>query len=162
MRVLILFWLGLAVCASVGGCGKPNFKQIADKRVQELLFDKYKKSDAIPFFEKKGKFFDTDETSTVDQTVVLPLLKSIVEVKETEQLVMLHPEKEDTAIALVVKLPSDKSTVDRMARVVQAADDNYDGFIIQQWGEEWLGLALIDKTAYEFLKKSKPNIDKQR
>ena len=27
---------------------------------------------------------------------------------------------------------------------------------------EWLALAVIDKTAYEFLKKSMPSIDKQR
>ena len=52
--------------------------------------------------------------------------------------------------------------VDRMAQVVQEADDQFPGFIVQQWGHEWLAIDFLDQESYEFLKKSNPGMDKQR
>jgi hypothetical protein len=161
MRGFVFVGLGLALLCAVG-CGKPDYKQIADDRVQNLLFDKYEKCEAIPFFERQGKFFDVDATTTVDRDVILPLLKRLTEVEQTEQWVMLKPGESDTAIALLVRLPDDPDTEERMAQAVQEADDQYSGFIIQQWGHEWLGMALVDQAGYEFLKKANPNVEKQR
>jgi hypothetical protein len=153
--------IGLALCAA--GCGgNPDYKRIADDRVQELLFDKYERREAIRFFEESGRFFDADATTSVDRDVVLPLLQRLAEIDRTEQWVMLKPGKTDAALALLVKLPDDPEVVDRMAEVVQEADDGYSGFIIQQWGYDWLQMALVDKAAYEFLKKSNPDVDIQR
>ena len=75
---------------------------------------------------------------------------------------MLRPEKKNSAYAVLIKLPQDPQLVDRMAEAVQDADDKFSGFILQQWGREWLLLDLIDQQAYEFLKKTNPDIDKQR
>jgi hypothetical protein len=159
-RWFVVVYLGLALSAA--GCGKPDHKQIADDRVRNLLFDKFEKREAIPFFEQQGKFVDIDATTTVDRDVVLPLLKRLSEVQPTEQWVMLKPGQADTAVALLVRLPEDPETEDRMAEVVQQADDQYSGFIIQQWGYEWLGMALVDQTGFEFLKKVNPDVEKQR
>jgi len=159
MHRLILLSAAVAICA---GCGKPDYKRIADDRVQELLFDKYDRREAIPFFEERGQFFDVDATTSVDRDVVLPLLQRLAEVDRTEQWVMLKPGKTDAALALLVKLPDDPDVVDRMAEVVQEADDGFSGFIVQQWGYDWLQMALVDQAAYEFLKKTNPDIDQQR
>ena len=158
MRWFVFAGLGVALC----GCGQPDYKQIADDRVQDLLFDKFERCEAIPFFEEQGKFFDVDATTTVDRDVILPLLRRLREVDQTEQWVLLRPGKADSAVALVVRLPENSHTVERMAQAVQEADDGYSGFIIQQWGHEWLGMALVDQAVYEFLKKANPDIDKQR
>jgi hypothetical protein len=160
-RWFTLLVIGLVLCAT--GCGgKPDYKRIADERVQDLLFDKYDRREAIPFFEESGQFFDTDATTSVDREVVLPLLRRLAEIDRTEQWVMLKPGMTDAALALLVKLPGDPEVVERMAEVVQEADDGYSGFIIQQWGYNWLQMALVDQSAYEFLKKSDPDVDIQR
>jgi hypothetical protein len=160
-RWLLILPVGIVLCAA--GCGgKPDYKQIADDRVEQLLFDRYEKREAIPFFEERGQFFDTDATTAVDREVVLPLLRRLAEVDRTEQWVMLKPGKTDAALALLVQLPDDPDIVDRMAEVVQEADDGYSGFIIQQWGYDWLQMALVDQAAYQFLKKTNPDVDKQR
>ena len=157
------YLLPVAIGLFATGCGgKPDYKRIADDRVQELLFDQYERREAIPFFEERGHFFDADATTSVDRDVVLPLLQRLAEVQRTEQWIMLKPGTTDAALALLVKLPDDPDVVERMAEVVQTADDGYSGFIVQQWGYDWLQMALVDQAAYEFLKKTNPDIDKQR
>jgi hypothetical protein len=161
MRGLMILAVGFAM--SIAGCsGRPDYKQIADDWVQVQYLDKFEKREAIPYFEGHGRLFDADSSTTVDRDVVLPLLKRLAEVAPTEQWVLLKPETTDTAVVLLVELPKDVATVDRMAQVVQDADDSFSGFIIQQWGYQWLGMNLVDQTAYEFLKKADPDVDKQR
>ncbi len=151
--------LGAALAAV--GCGR-DLQKIADQHVQRHFFDKHEKREAISFLENHGQFFDIDPSTHVDRDVVLPLLKRLKEVAETPQWAIMRPEKKNSAYAMVVGLPKDPQLVDRMAEAVQQADDNYSGFILQQWGHEWLVFDVIDKQAYEFLKKNNPNIDKQR
>ncbi len=158
-RGFVPIWLGIALCAS--GCSH-DFKAIADRLVETKLLDNHEKCEAIPFFEGGGRFYDNNETTTVDRDVVLPLLKRLHEVDPTEQWAVLRSDKKDRALALVIELPRTPETVDRMAEVVEQADANYSGFILQQWGHDWLKISLIDKETYEFLKKSDPDIDKQR
>ena len=151
--------LGLTLCA--GGCGK-DIQEIADQHVRADMLDKHDKCEALPFFQQHGQFFDADTTTHVDNEVVVPLLKRLKELALTEQWVMLRPEKKNSAYAVLIKLPQDPQLLDRMAEAVQDADDKFSGFILQQWGREWLLLDLIDQQAYEFLKKTNPDIDKQR
>jgi hypothetical protein len=126
------------------------------------MLDKHEKQEALPFFEKQGRFYDLDGTTHVDHEVVVPLLKRLNEIASTEQWVMLRSKKRDSAYAVVIGLPEDPHVVDQMAEAVQQADDNFSGFIVQQWGHQWLVIDLIDQQAYELLKKSRPEIDKQR
>jgi len=144
----------------LGGC-RPDFKRIADEHVQANLLESEKR-EAISFFEQNGRLFEVDETGSIDQEIVLPMLRQLNEVAPTEQWVLLRPDKKSSAIAVLVELPRDANKVDRMAGVVQASDDKFSGFIIQQWGHNWLVMSLIDQKSYEILKKSNPNIDKQR
>jgi hypothetical protein len=158
MRWIICVGLGALLLA---GC-REDFQQTADKHVRDDIVRGHEKREAIPFFEAKGKFFDIDATTHADREVVLPLLKRLHELAPTEQWAVLRPKKTDWAYAVLIGLPGNAKTVDRMAEAVQEADDKFSGFILQQWGHEWLLIDLIDKEAYEFLKKNNPDIDKQR
>jgi hypothetical protein len=158
-QVILLACLALAPFAC--GCGK-DLKAMGDQHVHKDLLDKQQKEPAIPFFEKHGQLFDTDDTSHVDQEIVLPLLKRLQTIAPAEQWVMLRPNKKNAAYALLVKLPGDRRVEDQMAEAIQEADDNFPGLILQQWGHEWLLMDLIDQKSYEYLKKIRPNIDKQR
>ncbi len=161
MRCFALLSLGIVLCAA--GCSsKPDWKQVGDENVTENLFANNERREAIPFFEKQGRYFDMDESTTVDRDVVLPLLKRLNEVVPTEQWAIIRPKKDDWAAALVIALPDNEKTVDRMAQVVQEADDKYSGFIVQQWGHAWLAVDFLDQETYEYLKKSNPDMDKQR
>ncbi len=164
MRWLSCRWiscgcLGLALCAS--GCGK-DIQEIADQHVRKDMLDKHEKRAAIPFLEKQGQFFDLDGTTHVDREVVVPLLKRLKAIAATQQWAMLRPEKKNSAYGVLIELPKDPKIVDRMADAVQEADDKFSGFILQQWGHEWLLIDLIDQQSYEVLKKADPDIDKQR
>jgi hypothetical protein len=151
--------MALAVC--ILGCGR-DIQDVADQHVQRDLLDRHEKRAALTFFEQKGQFFDVDANSHVDREIVVPLLKRIKELAPTEQWAMLRPEKQNSAYAMLVKLPKDRKVVDQIAEAVQEADDNFPGLILQQWGREWLLFDLIDQQAYETLKKSNPDIDQQR
>jgi hypothetical protein len=133
-----------------------------DRHVRKDLLGKHPKAEALPFFENQGRYFDRDNTTHVDRDVVVPLLKRLGTIARTEQWVMLRPDRKDSAYALLVKLPSDRRVEDQMAEAVQEADDNFPGLILQQWGHEWLLMDRIDEKSYEYLKKVRPNIDKQR
>src|SRR6516225_2184782 len=161
MRFLIVLCFGVTLCAA--GCsGNPDWKAVGDDNVRDGLLATHERREAIPFFEQQGRYFDNDASTTVDRDVVLPLLKRLNGVAATEQWVVLRPEVEDWAGGLVIGLPEGPQTVDQMAQVVQEADDAFPGFIIQQWGYEWLAIDFIDQETYEFLKKSNPAIDQQR
>jgi hypothetical protein len=151
--------LGLVLCA--GGC-RQDMQEIADDHVRKDMLDKHDKRDALEFFEKKGQFFDLDDTTHVDQEVVVPLLKQLNDIARTPQWAILRPEKKNSAYGVAIGLPKDPKTVDLMAEAVQLADDKFSGFILQQWGHEWLVINLIDQQSYETLKKSNPDIDQQR
>jgi hypothetical protein len=153
--------IGLILCA-VGCSRDPDWKAVGDDNVRESLFATHERQEAIPFFEKNGRYFDLDASTTVDRDVVLPLLKRLNEVAVTEQWVMLRPEEKGWAGALVIELPQDSETLERMAQVVQEEDDKFPGLIVQQWGHEWLAVDFLDQQTYEFLKKSNPDIDQQR
>ena len=147
----------------VSACGcRQDFQEIADDHVRKDVLAGYEKIPALSFFEKQGRFFDMDESTHVDHEVVVPLLKRLLEIAPTPQWAVLRPKTPKVASAVLIGLPKDARTVDRMADAVQAADDNFSGFIVQQWGHEWLMIDLIDQQAYEVLKKSNPDIDKQR
>jgi len=159
MQRIVFAGLAVALCAS--GC-RQDFKEMGDQHVRKDMFDKHQKQEALAFFEKKGRFFDADDTTHVDHEIVIPLLQRLHTIAPTEQWVMLRPERKNSAYALLVKLPGDPQIVDQMAEAVQEADDNFSGLILQQWGHEWLLMDLIDQKSYEYLKQVRPNIDKQR
>jgi hypothetical protein len=150
----------------LGLCGcQPDLKEFADQHVRASILAGHEKREAISFFEKQGRFFDMDETTNVDRQVVLPLLKRLNEIVSTEQWVVLRKsetKEKDLGFALLVQLPKDAGTIDRMAEAVQEADEKFSGFILQQWGREWLMMNLIDQRTYEALKRADPDIDKQR
>jgi hypothetical protein len=161
MRFALVFCVGMVVCAA--GCGgTPDWQEVGDDNVRNGLFPTHERREAIPFFEQNGRYIDRDEATTVDRDIVLPLLKNLQQVAATEQWVMIRPSDTNWAGALVVELPENSETVDRMAAVVQEADDKFPGFIVQQWGHEWLAMDFLDKETYEFLKKSNPEMDTQR
>lgn len=152
-RWLILMSLMVALCAS--GC-REDIKATADERVRETLLDTQEKREAIPFLETGGRFKDPDATTTVDRDVVLPLLKRLHEISPTEQWAIIRPNDTTWAFALLIELPKDKPTVERMAEVVLEAEGKFSGMILQQWGHEWLSVDFIDEKGAEMMKKAYP------
>ena len=159
MRGNVVLWFAVLLFAC--GCGT-DFQEIADSRVDNDLLVNHEKREAIPFLEGEGHFYDLDGSTKIDGEIVLPLLKRLAEIAPTEQWMILRPKTTDSAFALLIELPGVASIEDAMAAAVQEADDKFPGFILQQWGREWLLMDLIDEDAYAFLKQADPEIDKQR
>ena len=151
--------VGLVLCG--GGCRR-DMQEFADQHVRKDMLDKHEKREALSFFEKHGQFYDLNATTHVDQEIVVPLLKRLKEIAPTPQWAVLRPEKANSAYGVLIGLPNDPKTVDKMAEAVQEADDKFSGFILQQWGHEWLLIDLISQQSYEVLKKANPDIDQQR
>lgn len=159
MRSIMPLVLGWVLCAS--GCGK-DYKKVADRMVEQNLLKQEGRCEAIGFFEQGGHLFDQDDTTTVDRDVVLPMLKQVRETARTGQWVVPQSNNPKQALALLIELPDDKATVDRMAKDVEAADDKFSGLILQQWGHQWLSLDLIDQETAEFFKRTDPDLERQR
>jgi hypothetical protein len=151
--------LVLPLCAI--GC-RNDIQEVADRHVQQDMLDKHDKREAISFLEDHRQFYDLDGTTHVDREIVLPLLKRLKELAQTEQWAMLRPEKANSSYGLLIALPDDPQIVDRMADAIQEADDKFSGFILQQWGHRWLLIDLIDQQTFEHLKASNPDIANQR
>ena len=161
MRPAIFIIAILSIMSSMG-CGT-DYKAVGDEDVETRLLKSLDKKEAIPFFEQKGYYFDFDpEAKTkVDHEIVLPLLKRLQEIAATDQWAMLRDDNKNWALALIIKLPSDRKKVDLMVAAVQEADDRFPGYILRQWGHHWLSIDLIDNETYEYFKKSDPDFDKQ-
>jgi hypothetical protein len=157
-----IYWLGLGLIWATLGCGRHDIKDSADQYLEGGLMASTEKQQAIPFFEGKGHYYDTDTTTNVDREIVLPLLKRLNELAPTEQWALHEKTKSDTAVAVVVGLPKNAQLVDRMAEAVQEADAKFPGFIVQQWGNQWLLFSLIDEETHAYFLSQNPNFDKQR
>lgn len=155
--------LAFSLLLLVSGCG-----QDLQSRADQIVADEYLKAGthvkAIPFFEACGRYFDEDEAnpSQVDQKIVLPMLKDLYQFHAGEQWVVPDPRDAKVAFALLIELPEDAAQVDAMAKIVEAADDKFDGKILQQWGHKWLSIDLIDQETADFFRKSDTDFDKQR
>jgi hypothetical protein len=160
MRRLSIYCVCMAACVAAG-CST-DYQQIGDAQVESVMSGFDGKLEAIPFFEGKGRYFDSDSSTTVDKDVVLPLLKVLKEIAPTEQWVIPQEEDPKTAFAVFVKLPGDVKVASRMADAVEAADDKFPGLILQQWGHEWLSFDLMPEETYKILKAKDPEIDQQR
>lgn len=145
------------------GCGT-DIQQQADQMVVDDFLKQGTQVNAIPFFLNKGRYFDqaTSDPTSVDQQVVLPMLKDLHALCPLKQWVIPDKSNPKLAFAVLVELPDDSAQVDAMAQIVEAADAKFDGMILQQWGHHWLSVDLVDSETAEFFKKSDPSFDKQR
>lgn len=153
----------LAFALLLSGCSK-DIKQHADQIVLNEFLKAGTHVKAVPFFEEGGRYYEpeTDASTSVDQKIILPMLKDLYAICPLAQWVVPDKENPKLAFALLVELPADNDKVDEMAKIVEAADAQFDGMILQQWGHTWLSVDLIDLETAEFFKKADPNFDKQR
>jgi hypothetical protein len=157
-----LHWLCLIpLCVWSVGCS-PDIKQVADAMVTDDFLKKGTQVAAIPFFEQGGRYFDEDASTKVDREIVLPLLQKLYATSHTQQWVVPDERDPKQAFAVLIELPADEAVVDAMAKAVEAADAQFDGMIVQQWGHRWLSIDLMDKETMEFFKKTDPELEKQR
>ena len=154
--------LALLATVCISGCGGRDIKQVADQSVETDILAGAQKVDAVDFFEKGGTYYDDEDATGVDREILLPMLKRLLEVFPSEQWVVPREEEPTRAYAVLITLPDDKNVEDAMAKVVEAADDKFDGLILQQWGHRWLSIDFLDAETVEFLKKSDPDLEKQR
>ena len=86
-----------------------------------------------------------------------PFLKRLKEPHPDSAMGDAPARRKKSAYGVLIGLPNDPKLVDRMADAVQEADDKFSGFILQQWGHEWLLIDLIDQHSYEALKEGRPD-----
>ena len=149
--------------ALVSGCSQ-DLQRTADTMVAYEFLRDGTHVRAIPFFLDSGRYYEqeTSDSTSVDQQIVLPMLKDLNALCPLAQWVV--PDKKDPklAFAVLVELPDDTIKVDAMAKIVESADAKFDGMILQQWGHKWLSLDFIDQETAEFFKQDDPDFDKQR
>src|SRR5262249_32787429 len=134
------------------GCGR-DLKEFADQQVENNLLATHERREAIPFFENHGRFFDIDETTTVDPDVVLPLLKRLTDVARTEQWAIMRPDEKDWAFALLVNLHRNPQSGEEGGGVVEVAAAGFPGLILKKGGQECFSRDLIKKKTYDLKKK---------
>lgn len=145
----------------LSGCSS-DIKEVADQMVANDYLKSGNHVAAIPFFEGGGHYYDQDDSTHADHDVILPLLKRLHAAQSMNQWVVPDPQQRLRAIAVLIELPKDQAQVDALARIVEQADAQFEGMILQQWGHQWLSIDLIDKASAEFFQQADPNFDKQR
>ena len=153
--------LALVLVLGTLGC-RPDYKRTADNMVEENYLKSEQRCTAIPFFEKGGRYFDDDDSTTVDREILLPLLKQLHDLARSQQWVVPHKDDAKRAFAILIELPRDKATLDKMAQTVEKADAQFSGLILQQWGHRWLSLDFVDEEQAEFFKRADPATEHQR
>lgn len=164
-RMAAIRWILLPLLLMACGCGGKDYKQIGDKMVTEAFDQHGPRVEAIPFFEKGGRYYDKEDDTRpnfVDREILLPMLKKLQETYRTDQWVIPTKDDPNMAMYVLVALPANKNAEDALAKVVEEYDQKFDGLILQQWGHEWLSIDFMSKESLEFFKKSDPDIEKQR
>lgn len=150
-----LFCAALLMAMSAG-CGSTSISDpvALDKQIEEKWLTGREMVDAIEFLERGGQYenLGIPDEAPVDQDHVLPLLKRIRdELSLNPVAVLLTPER---AMAILVLNPSAPAKRNRLRDLMQAADDEFPGLLMDNWGEKWLSLDFLDEREVTVLKNS--------
>lgn len=131
-----------------------DFRAMFDEQVDETWIADRDLTHATEFFSKGGVFKNLDESGTLDQKYVIPLIKRLEQEFQLEFQVILDKSLPNRAYALIARVPRDRKPRNAIrAAILQAADD-FPGLLYQKWGHHWLSLDFFDEQDITPLKQS--------
>ena len=140
----------LLVTLSLTGCGTRSLdlQEFIDRRVNEVWMKPGQYVDAAEFFSNGGHYYNHPDDATaiqLDEAHIIPLLAQIREKFELDQFVILDGTAPQTAWAVVTRLPQNPRRVQELEAWLKAADSEFPGMILQEWGHEWLSLDFLNE-----------------
>jgi hypothetical protein len=150
-RMLLL--TGLCACLGCGAAAQVDEAARFDRQVETEWRVKWPWVDAAPFFERGGRYMDSDDTAQTrfDQPHVAPLLKALGEEFELHWHAMVEPKQRDFALAVLAELPSDPTKVDQIMAAIERRQQTFPGAILVQCGHRWLSLDFLTPEQEAFL-----------
>jgi hypothetical protein len=153
-----VLWTGCALLACLMGCSEPpDYESQFDQQVHEDWLATGKMHPAVSFFEQGGHYYAKDEgadTPDLDQDLIVPLLKGLASEFRLPQHVVTQPDNPSYAWAILVELPEEPATRQKLERYLEEADAGFSGMIIQQWGNRWLSLDFLDEDEAALLEEA--------
>jgi hypothetical protein len=146
----------IMVAAAACGCGNSAHTQAValDKQIEEKWMANRKVIDAVQFLEGGGHYenLGDDDEVPIDTPFVLPLIKRFRDEFSLSPVAVLDDPQ--SAMAILVELPSDPAVRKRIGEVLQQADDAFPGLLLDNWGKKWLSLDFLDEKEAAALKGS--------
>lgn len=153
----ILAWAGLCACLGCGTVSQVDEAARFDRQVETEWKVKWPWVDALPFFDRGGRYMDLDGDDTAatkfDRPHVAPLLKALGEEFELHWHAMVQPEQRDLALAILAELPSDPTLPDRIQAAIERHQQAFPGAILVQRGHRWLSLDFLTPEQEAFLEE---------
>jgi hypothetical protein len=150
-RVLLL--TSLCACLGCGAAAEVDEAARFDQQVETDWKEKWPWVDALPFFERGGRYMDTDDVAETrfDRPHVAPLLKALGEEFELHWHAMVEPKQRDFALAVLAELPSDPTIQDKILAAIERHQTTFPGAILVQRGHQWLSLDFLTPEQEAFL-----------
>lgn len=150
-RVLLL--TSLCTCFGCGAAAQVDEAARFDRQVETEWRAKWPWVDAGPFFERGGRYMDTDDVAETrfDRPHVAPLLKALGEEFELHWHAMVEPKQRDFALAVLAELPPDPTIQDKILAAIERHQSTFPGAILVQRGHRWLSLDFLTPEQEAFL-----------
>lgn len=150
-RVLLL--TSLCACVGCGAAAEVDEAARFDRQVETEWRVKFPWVDAVPFFERGGRYMDADDTveTKFDRPHVAPLLKALGDEFQLHWHAMVEPKQRDFALAVLAELPSDPTIHDKILAAIERHQTTFPGAILVQRGHRWLSLDFLTPEQEAFL-----------
>jgi len=137
------------------GCGEtpPTAAESLDAQIDESWMQGRQRMDAIAFFREGGVYSSTPEFPDVDNRIVVPLVKQLKDECGLTVEVLQEGDRPSVAFAIVADISAvtDRS---RIAAVCQEADHRHPELVLENWGDRWLSIDILDDSVTSHLKDS--------
>lgn len=149
----LMAWLAVFAIAGCGTARPVDEAARFDREVDAVWKVKWPWVDALPFFQRGGRYVDTDdaEKASFDRPHVAPLLKALGEEFDLHWQAVVQPDQRDFALAIVAELPTDPTIHKQIAAAIERHQQTFPGAILVQQGHRWLSLDFLTPEQEAFL-----------
>ena len=148
MRKWIITALIMALLAGAYMLSRPriDFRDFADKVVEQDWLVNLKKVDAIEFLDGGGHFADHEASrgKDLDKNIVRPLVNRLKTDAQLEVIALID-QQPNQAISMAARLPEDRERLLLVKRIIKEADDAFPGVILRQYGYHWMYFEVLDE-----------------
>ena len=141
----------IAISLSIGllllsGCSDsdPTEAESLDNQIDESWMEDRKLVDAVSFFEGGGIYESTPQYSDIDEHSVLPLIRRMKNEFGLNVQAMLDHDDPEIAFAIVADISQCDDRAP-LAWAIEEADQAFAGMILDNWGNKWLSIDVLDE-----------------
>lgn len=156
IRTQKMLTLCLVSMFALAGCNSEppiDHKAVQDFQVEKEWLSQFNSKPAVAHLEAGGSIGDFEDEAPVDESILLPLLKSL-EKNHSLEFLNLTTKEDDEHYALVAKIPKEQEVRDAIVDEINVLNERDDVLVTYKLGYRWISLDIFSGEELELLKES--------